>query len=100
MLRLHQKFLSLEIQTLNPGKLLPGAADNSLASGACGALGRSGAFGALGGSRDYIGGGALPPRTPVFVFVWPYETERLGLIWKFFMIRATGFEKSNTGSPR
>jgi len=53
-LRLDVRFLSLEIQTLNPRKLLPGAADNRLASGACGALVRSGAFGALGGSQDYI----------------------------------------------
>ena len=44
-------------------KLLNGAADNSLATGA---------FGALGGSRDYIGAGAPPPEPPplLVLFFW------------------------------
>ena len=47
-------------------KLLPGAAENSLAPGVCGALGRSGAFGALGGSWDHIGGALSLPRDFLF----------------------------------
>ena len=71
------RFLSLEMQTLNPGSSSPAQLI---------AVSASGAAGARGGSRDYIGGGRCPPRPPVEVVFEICYCKKLN-VWARFRLK-------------